>query len=138
MQEAANTKLVQDAYAGFLSGDLPAVLATFAEDISWKPITGAGGHVPMAGERHGKASVAEFFRILGESMHFTQFEPQQYIAQGDTVVVLGHYTATTSTGGNFDSDFVMIFTVRNGKVAAFKEFLDSGAINAAFSPAAAV
>ena len=58
--------------------------------------------------------------------------PQHFIAQGDRVVALGHYTAKTSAGGAFDSDFVMVFMLRNGKVTEFQEFLDSAALNAAF------
>jgi uncharacterized protein len=135
MQEAQNTKLVQDAYAAFLSGNLDALLATFDEQIVWKPVTGAARYVPTAGERRGTASVAEFFRIVAETTQFSRFEPQQFISQRDKVITLGHYTAKTSTGGSFDSDFVMVFTLRNGKVTEFQEFLDSAALNAAFAPA---
>jgi ketosteroid isomerase-like protein len=70
-------------------------------------------------------------------MTFTRFEPQQFVAQGDTVVTLGHYTATTSNGGSFDSDFVMVFTIRDGRAVEFREYLDSAALNAAFAPAKA-
>ena len=135
MQEAQNTKLVQDAYAAFLRRDVQGVLATLDERIVWKPVTGAGRHVPTAGERHDKAGVAEFFKIVAETTNFSRFEPQQFVAQGDKVVALGHYTATTSTGGSFDSDFVMVFTVQGGKVTEFQEFLDSAALNAAFAAA---
>ena len=138
MQEAQNTKIVQDAYAAFQRADIQAVLAALDERIIWKPVIGAANQVPTAGERRGKASVGEFFRIVGETTHFSRFEPRQFIAQGDKVVTLGHYTATTSTGGAFDSDFVMVFTLRDGKVIEFQEFLDSAALNAAFAPAAAV
>ena len=132
MQEAQNTKVVQEAYAAFLSQDLNALLATFDEQIVWKPVTGAAGYVPMAGERRGTSAVAEFFKIVAESVQFSRFEPQHFIAQGDKVIALGHYTAKTSTGGSFDSDFVMAFTLRNEKVTEFQEFLDSAALNAAF------
>ena len=56
------------------------------------------------------------------------------MAQGDKVVALGHYRAVTkATGKTFESDFVMVFTLRGGKVAAFQEFTDSAGINAAFA-----
>ncbi|HEY7499141.1 MAG TPA: nuclear transport factor 2 family protein [Vicinamibacterales bacterium] len=135
MNEAQNTKVVQDAYAAFLKQDLHALLALMDEQIVWKPVTGAGRHVPTAGERRGVGAVAEFFKIVAQVYQFSRFEPQQFIAQGDTVVTLGHYTATTSTGGSMDSDFVMIFTIRGGKIVQFQEFLDSAALNAAFATA---
>lgn len=132
MTEAQNTKVVQDAYAAFLRQDVAGVLAQMADGIVWKPVTGASRQVPTAGERRGKASVAEFFKLVAETTHFSRFEPQQFVAQGDKVVALGHYTATTTGGGAFDSDFVMVFTLRDGKVTEFQEFLDSAALNAAF------
>jgi uncharacterized protein len=132
MHEAQNTKVIQGAYAAFLRQDIPGVLASVDDDVVWKPVTGAGRHVPTAGERRGKASIAEFFKVVGETTHFSRFEPKQFVAQGDKVVALGHYAATTPAGGAFDSDFVMVFTLRDGKIIEFQEFLDSAAINAAF------
>ncbi len=132
MVEAQNTRIVQDAYAAFGRGDIQALLALFDDSITWKPVTGAGSQVPTAGERRGKAEVAEFFRIVAETTHFEQFDPREFVAQGDKVVALGHYAAKTSTGKGFESDFVMVFTLRDGKVSRFQEFCDSAALNAAF------
>ena len=86
----------------------------------------------MAGERQGKQAVAEFFKQVGTHVNFTRFEPKEFIATGDKVVTLGHYTAKTSANKEFDSDFAMVFTMRNGKVAKFQEFLNTAALNAAF------
>jgi len=134
MQEAQNTKIVQEAYGAFGRGDIPAVLNLLDDNVTWKPITGAASYVPTAGERHGKTSVGEIFRILGQNVQFEKFEPREFVAQGDKVVAIGHYRARTrATGRTFDSPFAMVFTFRNGKVAAFREFTDSAAINAAFA-----
>jgi ketosteroid isomerase-like protein len=133
MQEAQNTRVVQDAYAAFLRSDIPGVLATLDDGVVWRPVTGAGTHVPFAGERRGKAAVNDFFRIVSETETFEQFEPREFVAQGDKVVTLGHYKARTNgSGKTFESDFVMVFTLRDGKVVQFQEFLDSASINAAF------
>lgn len=134
MNESQNVELVQGAYAAFQRGDIAAVLASLDEAIVWKGVIGAGPHVPMAGERHGTAEVAAFFKTVGENIRFSQFEPRQFFALGDKVVTLGHYRGNTPGGGSFDSDFVMVFTVRNGRVTEFQEFLDSAQLNAAFAP----
>lgn len=134
MQEAQNTKVVQDAYAAFGRGDIPTLLGYMTDDIHWQPVIGTAKHVPFSGERKGKASVAEFFKRVAESEDFQQFEPREFVAQGDTVVAIGHYRAVTkATGKSFESDFVMVFTLRDGKVATFREFTDSAGINAAFA-----
>ncbi len=137
MHEARNAKTVQDAYAAFGRGDIKGVLDTLDDQVTWKPITGAGPQVPHAGERHGKDQVTEFFAILGRSLTFERFEPRDFIAQGDRVVVLGSYRGRSRNGKTFESEWAMVFTLRNGKVVYFQEFTDSAAINAAFDVVAA-
>jgi len=134
VHEAENTKVVQDAYAAFGRGDIPALLGYMSDDVQWRPVIGTAKHVPFSGERRGKANVAEFFKQVSESEDFQQFEPREFVAQGDKVVALGHYRAVAKpTGKSFESDFVMVFTLRGGRVVAFQEFTDSAGINAAFA-----
>jgi ketosteroid isomerase-like protein len=133
MQETQNIKLVQDAYAAFGRGDVQGILDRLDDGIIWKGVYGAGPHVPTSGERRGKPEVAEFFKQVAENVNFSRFEPKEFIATGDKVVALGHYTASTPIGKTFDSDFAMVFTLRNGKVIEFQEFMDSAAANAAFA-----
>ena len=133
MQEAQNTKVVQEAYAAFGRGDVQGILDRLDEGIVWKGVYGAAPHVPTAGERRGKAQVREFFKQVAESVSFSRFEPKEFIASGDKVVALGHYTATTPLGKAFDSDFAMVFTLHSGKVTDFQEFTDSAAVNAAYA-----
>jgi ketosteroid isomerase-like protein len=134
MQEAENTRVVQDAYAAFGRGDMAALLGNMTDDVQWQPVIGTAKHVPFSGARQGKVSVGEFFRLVAESEDFQQFEPREFVAQGDTVVAIGHYRAIAkATGKRFESDFVMVFTLQGGKVATFREFSDSAGINAAFA-----
>ena len=134
MSEAENTKVVRDAYAAFGRGDITTLLGYMTDDVQWQPVIGTGTHVPFSGARTGKAAVAEFFKQVAETEDFEQFEPREFVAQGDMVVAIGHYRAKTkATGRTFDSPFAMVFTLRNGKIAAFREFTDSAAINAAFA-----
>ncbi len=132
MQETQNTKVVQDAYAAFGRGDIKTLLASLADDVVWLGVYGAGPHVPTSGERRGKAAVEEFFGQVAANVNFSQFEPREFVASGDKVVALGHYTATTPAKKSFDSDFAMVFTLRDGKVTRFQEFANSAAINAAY------
>jgi ketosteroid isomerase-like protein len=131
-QEAQNTRVVQDAYAAFGRGDTQGLLANIADDVVWNGVYGTGSHVPTSGERSGKPAVAEFFKQVAASVAFSRFDPREFIATGDKVVALGHYTATTPIGKQFDSDFAMVFTLHNGKVVRFQEFCNSAAIDAAY------
>jgi uncharacterized protein len=132
MGEADNIKVVQEAYAAFGRGDVQAILDRLDDSVAWTAVYGAGSNVPMAGERRGRAAVAEFFKLVATHVNFARFEPKEFVATGDKVVALGHYTAKTSANKEFDSDFAMVFTMRNGKVTTFQEFLNTAALNAAF------
>jgi ketosteroid isomerase-like protein len=137
MREAENTTLVKAAYAAFGRGHIQGVLDTLHSDVVWSAVIGASPAVPMAGERRGQAAVGEFFRTLAKSITFEVFDPREFVAQGDKVVVLGYYKARTMTGRPFASDWVMVFTVVNGKITRFQEFTDVAALNGAFEGVAA-
>lgn len=129
--------MVKAAFAAFGRGDVPGILNCLTDDVDWQPVYGAGKHVPQAGQRHGKPATADFFRILGESTQFNTFEPHEFVETGNTVIALGSYKATVrATGRTVASDWAMVFGFRDGRIASFKEFTDSAALNAAYVPVA--
>lgn len=92
--------------------------------------------IPFAGTRHGREAVAEWFGILADTVEFRRFEPSgfEFVAQGDTVVVQGNEQVTArTTGRTFDQQWVQFMTLRDGKVARFREFTDTAAVNSAFA-----
>lgn len=131
MDEQANVNVVKQCYDAFQKGDIASLKSYFAEDISWElpDVPGA----PFTGRRHGCGRVMEFFEQMGAAQQVNVFEPMEYIAQGPRVVVLGHYSFTVrATGKQFASDWVHVFTVRDGKVTALREFLDTHVAEAAY------
>jgi ketosteroid isomerase-like protein len=106
--------------------------------VQWEGVKGAEGVVPQAGKRRGRATIGEFFAQVASTTQFDTFEPREFVAQGDTVVAIGRYTGKAKpTGRSFASDWVMVFTFNDGKVATFREFTDSAQIVKAFGQAAA-
>jgi ketosteroid isomerase-like protein len=123
-----NIQVVKDAYAAFFRGDIPGVLAMVAEDVEWQGVKGAEGVVPHAGTRRGRAQVEEFFALLAGNTRFKTFQPKEFIASEDSVAVVGYYEATImTTGRHVASDWVMTFTIKDGKITQFREFTDSAA-----------
>lgn len=128
-----NAKIVQDAYAAFGRGDVPAVLANCSADVEWL-VPGDPELMPAAGKYDGPSGVATFFSTLADTQEAESFEPRQFIAQGDTVIALGDYRwRVRKTGKTFASNFAHVFTVRDGKVVAFREFADTAAARDAYS-----
>ena len=95
-----------------------------------------GSHSDYPGfvAKKGQVGVQEFFRDVADNWNFEEFSPQEFYAADDKVFVLGHSTATLKRNGrSVASDWVHVFTIRNGEVAKFREFNDSAQIAAAWS-----
>jgi uncharacterized protein len=130
MSEQENTMIVQQVYEDFRGGDIRALLNSFSDDVEWR--LPEIENLPFAGKRHGREAVAQFFAILADAQEMQQFEPREFIAQGEKVVALGRYRwRAKATGRTFESDWAHVFTVRGGKVVGFHEYTDTAAAAAA-------
>ncbi|HEY6189949.1 MAG TPA: nuclear transport factor 2 family protein [Pyrinomonadaceae bacterium] len=129
-----NKQLVTQAYERFKSGDIRALLGLLSDDVAWQlPET---ENVPFSGKRSGREQVAQFFQSLGESQDVLQFEPQELIADGDKVVSLGQYKwRVKATGREYGGDWAHVFTVRDGKITGFHEYMDTASAAAAYQKA---
>ena len=124
MDEQANIELIRQVYDAFMKGDSERLLSFMAQDIEWEVPQVSG--LPFAGKRQGRDKVAEFFQMVSAAQQVRDFQPREYIADGERVVVLGHYEWTVmATGADWGSDWVHIFTVRDSKVTSFRELTDT-------------
>lgn len=125
----ANIKVVQDAYAAFGRGDVPAVIAMLTPDVIWESV-GNPKDFPVLGVHKGPAAVTQFFADIAKLLTFQSFDPKDFYAAGDNVVfVLGHYDRTViKTGKQANSDFVHVFTIVDGKIATYREFADTATL----------
>jgi uncharacterized protein len=134
MSVQQNVQIVKDAYAAFGRGDIQGLLALFAEDVEW--ITPGEG-LPVAGTYRGLAKVAGFFQKVSEMFEISFFEPREFVAQGDRVLVLGFDRGKVkATNRAFEGDWAVAFTVQNGKVTSVREYLDTLALARSFETVA--
>ena len=134
MSEQENTAIALQAYNNFKTGNIQALLDLLSDDVEWT--LPEIEDVPYAGKRIGRASVGEFFALVGGNQDVLQFEPREFVAQGDKVVSLGHYEwRVKSSGREFGGDFAHVFTIRNGKIVAFHEYTDTAAVANAYRKA---
>ena len=137
MAEQENVGVVRAAYAAFQRGDIPGLIEMLTDDIDWWT-PGTPGQIPYAGRLSGRAAVGGFFEKLAATEEFTHFEPQEFIAQGEKVVVTGRYRGRTKPAGrDYDLDWLHVFNVRDGRIASFREYLDTAALADAHRGAAA-
>ncbi len=123
MSEQENTNLVQEVYERFRKGD-ESFLESFSDDITFE--LPEMENVPYAGTHNGIQAVKEFFALLAEVEENLAHNPTDFIANGDKVVVLGNYKwRVKATNKEYDGDFCHVMTLRDGKIASFKEFIDT-------------
>jgi len=128
-----NVQIVKDSYAAFGRGDIQGLLALFAEDIEW---IAPGEGLPRAGTYRGQAAVADLLQKLSETVEFSSFEPREFVAEGDRVLVAGFESGRLkATNRTFEGHWVMAFTVRKGRVTNVQEYNDTLALARAFEMA---
>jgi ketosteroid isomerase-like protein len=134
MQEQENIALVQRLYAAFSTGDIQTILDNANPNAEW--VNYGPSTIPYAGNFTGR--VAAFFKAIDESTTGGKVIADKFIAQGDSVVSIGRYTATVrNTGAKIDTPVAHLFAVRDGKVTSWVGFSDSAAVAAAHTGAAA-
>lgn len=120
-----NIETVKDFFAAIGRGDREALLALTAEDIEWII---PGKDWPLAGTRHGHAGLADLLETASTSTE-TSTEPREFVAQGDRVLVVGFARGKIkATNKAFEDDWIFAITLRDGKLASIREYIDTQAL----------
>jgi len=132
MSEQENQRVVQSIYEAFGRGDAAGVLAACAEDVRWGfPLSEA---VPYFGERRGHDGVIDFLTRIGGAVEFEEFEVREIIPKGNRVFAVGRERGRVrATGKTFENEWLMSYTLRDGKVTELRSYEDTAAVAGAFS-----
>ena len=123
---------VQELYAAFGRGDIPAVLEGMTDDVDWG-IESVVQEVPWYGLLKGRTSTLKFFQGLGEGADFHVFNPHSFVTAGDQVFNLLQYEATMKRSGKrVATTSMQHWTFRNGKVAQWRSYEDTARIRDAY------
>jgi uncharacterized protein len=126
----SNMQTVQDIYAAFGRGDIPAILDALSDDVRWDHLPDGGGaqrhDVPWLMARTGRDEVAGFFEALG-ALEFHEFAPRAILEAGDTVVALIDEDATVrATGERIRDKTAHVWTFGpDGRVVEFRHVADT-------------
>jgi ketosteroid isomerase-like protein len=116
----------------FGRGDIGYVIDAHAEDVVSESPVSRTSTLPWAGTRTGRRELVEYFETMAAHVRPEAFHAVVFTASGDRVVVEGSNAGTVlATGERYDHDWVMVFTIRDGKVVRFRHFYDTGDIEAA-------
>lgn len=134
MRTEKNVQTVKNFLAALGRRDKQALLALSAEDIEWII---PGEDWPLVGTHRGHAGLQKLLQQANEAIETSFPEPPEFIAQGDRVVVVGFATGRIkATNKSFEDHWVFAITVRNGKLANVREYVDTQALARASEMAA--
>ncbi len=130
-----NIQVIKDMYAAFTKRDLPVFLDYLSDDIDWQaPVSRTiSKEIVWSKPRSGRKEVEAFFKDLLGAIKPDKLDLLTFTAQDDRVIVEGTtYGSVISTGCSYHNDWVMLFTLRDGKVIKFRQYYDSADVAAAF------
>jgi len=131
-----NVALVTDQLQAFGRKDIEALLNNCAGDIE---ISAPGPDIiPFCGVMKGHQQSRHYFEELINTQADANLNVTQLLTQGNTVVVLGTYSAQIkSTGKTINSPLSLTFELRNGKIAKYIPLADTAALAAAYTKTSA-
>jgi uncharacterized protein (TIGR02246 family) len=123
---AQDSKAVMHRYvAAVEAGDEAAMRELFAADATW---TLAAGNLPISGTWKGREAILNEF--LATAM--AHYEPgsvslqiDRVIAEHEQVVMQWTSRARTVDGRPYENGCIGVFTVRDGKIQAVREYMDT-------------
>lgn len=127
--DSASTDVARAAYEAFGRGDIPAIVNLLSDDVDWRF---AGSKRLAYTGRFKKSQIMQWFADIAAVDDVQAFEPREFIASGEHVTVIGwERCGAIPSRKIFETEWVHVFTVKNGKITRFWGMYDSEASAAA-------
>ena len=126
-----NIETVKKLYEAFGKRDINSILSLLSPDVEWgEP---ENPYNPAGGTRYGHKGFLEWINIGHETEEILALEPRQFLSNENSVAVTGHLKCLAKpTGKIYESDFVHLIKLNEGKIILFKEFFDTYTAGEAF------
>ncbi len=132
-----NVELIEAIYAAFAKGDAKFIAGKTEPGAIWD-FNVSQSDVPWHKAAVGPEEVPSFLAAFAGNVDLEAFEPRQFIASGDDVIVhLGLAYKVKSTGKRVREEQLQWWKVRNGKVQGLRHFEDTAQVQAAWAGSSA-
>lgn len=127
-----NRAALTAAFEGLRKGDGDAFMALFADDMEWEVRGSSLWSRKAEGREAVMAKVAGplFSRLDGPYRNI----PEWIIADGDKVVVTAAGDGLTTDGKRYRNDYCFVFTMRDGRIVAVREYMDGAIADEVLGP----
>ena len=132
MNTTKNIQTVQQIYADFGAGNVSGIMNSISDDVVW--VDAGYPDLPYGSTGRSKKDIPAFFKSLNESVDYKKFEPKEFIADGNSVIVLGYHEGNTKPANkSFGQEWVMVWKLDDsGKVKYYRSFLDTNELVKAY------
>lgn len=119
------TEVVRRLYDAFARGDLPEVLELLDGQVEWHEAEGSPYNLGPGGFVGPDAVVTNLFEKMGTDWTEFAVHPRAFHEARGVVVVEVRYTATHASGRLLDSQACHVWTVGNGRITKFQQYMDT-------------
>ena len=115
--------VIEKMFSAFGNGDVEGFLETVSTDTVW--IYHGTQIIPKV-RYEGIEGARRFISNILNNTEIINFEPQQFICEGNLVVVLGQeHQRVKKSGKELKQKWVQIYTVENNLISKMEEFASS-------------
>ena len=129
MDTKTNVEILREGYRLWNDSKAESVdywLGLLAEDVQWCSIGDGAPGLEFSKTRSSKAEVVEYLQELGSEWNLIHYSVEEFVAEGDRVVVLGNCGwCNKRTGRTVESPKADFFRLKDGKIVEFFEFFDT-------------
>ncbi|WP_282017633.1 nuclear transport factor 2 family protein [Salegentibacter mishustinae] len=129
-----NTRIIEGLYKAFAEGDIPSVLEAMDAEIIWNEAEGnayADGN-PYIGPEAILNGV--FARVGAEHEYFKLEDIELHEMSNNQVLATLRYDAKfKETGKTYNAQVAHLWTLKDGKISAFQQYVDTKKLNDAMS-----
>lgn len=116
-------------------GSVDTWLELVGDDIAFGSLAQGDARIAFTAPRSGRDDVRSYLESLNRDWQMVSFDMDRYVADGDTIVALGHCAFTNrQTGKTAETRKADVWTFRDGKAVSFYEFYDTASLYAAAEP----
>ena len=135
MNIESNKQIIKKFFDLGNRGEIEQCMALLADDVTWTDI----GTTKFSGTYSGKETLAAELLgpLFGQLKSGIQSELKNIIAEGEFVVVESRGKAETLDGTPYNNTYCHVFRLRDGKIQAVTEYLDTALTNSVFGTSSA-
>jgi len=133
ISNSANMITINNLYNSFSKGDVPSVLGAMDANIIWNE---AEGNKYAVGNPYiGPDAVLNgvFGRVLAEHEYFNLDDIVLHEMYEEKVLATLRYKAKNKNGNEYDAQVAHLWTLKDGKIIAFQQYVDTKKLNDALN-----